>query len=150
MSTPRTWRKGRFWRDVYKRQDVDNPLYFPENNYAYVGDSSQAATAFGKQSDMLVIFHSREMYYATYVAGGDFTAQDVIDGKIVDVTAYMAKFPITQINGEIGCDCPRTVQLCNNRLAWATSDGRVYTPVSYTHLDVYKRQPSTPGTNITG
>lgn len=112
--------------------DVDNPLYFPENNYAYVGDSSQAATAFGKQSDMLVIFKSREMYYATYVAGGDFTAQDVIDGKIVDVTAYMAKFPITQINGEIGCDCPRTVQLCNNRLAWATSDGRVYTLTSAT------------------
>lgn len=76
---------------------------------------------------MLVIFKEHEMFYATYQAGGDFTAQDVIDGKVVDVTAQMARFPVTQINPSIGCDCPQTVQLCNNRLVWATSDGKVYT-----------------------
>lgn len=37
--------------------------------------------------------------------GGDFTAQDVIDGKIVDVAANMAKFPITPIHSTVGCDC---------------------------------------------
>ena len=107
--------------------DANNPLYFPENNYAYIGESDQAVTAFGKQADMLVIFKEHEMFYATYQAGGDFTAQDVIDGKVVDVTAQMARFPVTQINPSIGCDCPQTIQLCNNRLVWATSEGKVYT-----------------------
>jgi len=107
--------------------DADNPLYFPENNYARVGDSGQAVTAFGKQSDILVIFKEREMFYTAYKAGSGFSAQDVIDGKVVDIAANMAAFPITQINAGIGCDCPQTIQLCNNRLVWATSEGKVYT-----------------------
>ena len=107
--------------------DADNPLYFPENNYARVGDSAQKITAFGKQSDILVIFKERELFYATYKAGTGFSAQDVMDGKVVDVAANMATFPIAQINAGIGCDCPQTIQLCNNRLVWATSEGKVYT-----------------------
>ena len=67
--------------------DVNNPLYFPENNYARIGNSGMAVTAFGKQENILVLFKESEIYYATYVAGGDFTAQDVIDGKVVDVAA---------------------------------------------------------------
>lgn len=106
--------------------DVNNPLYFPENNYAYIGDSAQRVVGFGKQNDMLVIFKNHEIYYTTYVAGASYTAEDVISGKIVDVTANSAVFPITPLHSSIGCDCPRTIQLCNNRLIWATSDGHVY------------------------
>lgn len=112
--------------------DSNNPLYFPENSYAYIGDANDPVTAFGKQADMLVIFKEHELYYATYQAGGDFTAQDVLDGKVIDVTSSMARFPITQINAYIGCDCPHTIQLCNNRLVWATSEGKVYTLTSAT------------------
>ena len=106
--------------------DINNPLYFPENNYAYIGESSQKVTGFGKQTDILVIFKEHEIYGAEYVSGNTYTAQDVIDGKVVDVTANAAVFPITPINSGIGCDCPNTIQLCNNRLIWATSDGAVY------------------------
>lgn len=107
--------------------DVNNPLYVSENNYAAIGNSGQCVTAFGKQSDMLVIFKEHELYFATYVAGGDFTSQDIIDGKVIDVAANMATFPITQLHAYIGCDCPQTIQLCNNRLVWADSSGKVYT-----------------------
>lgn len=106
--------------------DINNPLYFPENNYAYIGESSQKVTGFGKQTDILVIFKEHEIYSAEYVSGNTYTAQDVIDGKVVDVTANASVFPITPINSGIGCDCPNTIQLCNNRLIWATSDGAVY------------------------
>ena len=106
--------------------DINNPLYFPENNYAYIGESSQKVTGFGKQTDILVIFKEHEIYSAEYVSGNTYTAQDVVDGKVVDVTANAAIFPITPINSGIGCDCPNTIQLCNNRLIWATSDGAVY------------------------
>ena len=106
--------------------DINNPLYFPENNYAYVGETDNAVTAFGRQSDMLVIFKERELYYATYMAGSSVTAQEVIDGAVVDVAANAACFPLTQISAGVGCDCPDTVQLCGNRLVWATSEGKVY------------------------
>ncbi len=106
--------------------DLNQPLYFPENNSAYIGRSSQKVTGFGKQADILVIFKEHEMYGAEYVSGNSYTAQDVLDGKVQDVTASAAAFPLTPINAGIGCDCPGSIQLCNNRLIWASSDGHVY------------------------
>lgn len=107
--------------------DLNNPLYFPENNYAYIGNDDQAITAFGKQGEMLVIFKEREIYYTYYVAGQNVEAADVINQSVIDLAANSATFPVIQIHSEIGCDCPNTVALCQNRLVWATSAGRVYT-----------------------
>ena len=109
--------------------DVNNPLYFPENNYVFVGDLSQAVTALDKQEDMLVIFKERETYYTTYVQG-DIDEQAVVEGTNVDVTAVQAYFPITQLSPYVGCDCPNTVVSCRNRLVWTCADGRVYTLAS--------------------
>ncbi len=105
--------------------DVNNPLYFPEKNYAYVGDYSQAVTAFGKQGDLLILFKEHEMYYAQYAAGteADFA---LAQSSGTDVTSVMAKFPLTPIHASIGCDCPDSIRLVNNRLVWANSDGFVY------------------------
>lgn len=110
--------------------DLNNPLYFPENCYAYVGDKSQAVTAFGRQSDTLVIFKEREIYQTQYVSSDAPTAEEVINQSVIDLTTQMAYFPMTQVHGYIGCDCPNTVQLCRNRLVWANSNGKVYTLVS--------------------
>lgn len=111
---------------------INNPLYFPENSNSRIGDYGQAITAFGKQSDMLVIFKEHELFYSTYQSGS-FDWQDVYSGNtVVDVETSSAAFPIFQINACIGCDCPHTIQLCNNRLVWATSDGKVYTLTSST------------------
>lgn len=106
--------------------DVNKPLYFPENNYAYVGDSSQKVTGFGKQGDLLLIFKQSEIYAAQYVAGQSYTAEDVENGKVVDVAAYAAQFPLTPIHPTVGCDCPDTIRLVNNRLCWADSRGYIY------------------------
>lgn len=94
---------------------ADNPLYFPESNCVRVGDADQAVTAFGRQEDMLVLFKEHQLYYTVYETG---------DG------ADDAAFPVTQINPAVGCDCPHTVQLCDNRLVWATAEGRVYALVA--------------------
>lgn len=110
--------------------DLNDPLYFPENNYAYVGDRSQAVTAFGKQSDMLVIFKEREMFCTRYKASDMPSASDFISGAAVDAATLTAYFPMIQLHGYIGCDCPDTVQLCRNRLVWAAKNGKVYTLVS--------------------
>lgn len=106
--------------------DVNNPLYFPENNYFYVGDADQAVTAFGKQGDLLVIFKEHEVHCTQYVAGSSFTSDDLISGNVTDIAALAAQFPLTPIHPSIGCDCPDTIRLVNNRLVWATSDAHVY------------------------
>ncbi len=106
--------------------DVNNPLYFPENNYAYIGSGDEAVTGFGKQGDLLVMFKEHELYAAQYVEGTDFTYEDVISGKITDVAAHLAQFPITPLHPSIGCDCPDTIRLVNNKLVWATSNRHIY------------------------
>jgi hypothetical protein len=94
---------------------VNNPFYFPENNYMIVGDTSQKITALEKQSDMLVIFKEREIFYTTYVQG-EIDADAVADGVNVDVNVVQAYFPLTQLSPQIGCRCPRSIALCRDRL----------------------------------
>ena len=105
---------------------VGDPLYVPINNYALVGDAAEPITALAKQSDMLVILKEHSVYCATYAAD-TVDAERVVEGGVVDVEAASAVFPITPLHAFIGCDCPRSVVLCDNRLVWATSDRRVYT-----------------------
>lgn len=111
--------------------DFDKPLYFSENGYAYVGDKAQRVTAFGKQGENLIIFKERETY-ATKYSGSEkvLDTEKFLSGKIDSLEKYEVNFPMLQVHGFIGCDCPNTVQLCRNRLVWAHSDGKVYTLVS--------------------
>ncbi|MBQ2704732.1 MAG: hypothetical protein IJF58_04205 [Clostridia bacterium] len=110
--------------------DLNRPTYFPENNYAYVGDSSDV-TALAQQSDLLVIFQKNALTVSQYVQGETVTATDLSSGAVVDITTLAATFPMTPLHSGIGCDCPDTVQLCSNRLVWLNSNGKVYTLVSY-------------------
>ena len=111
--------------------DFNKPLYFSENAYAYVGNTSQRVTAFGKQGDALVIFKENETYATRYSSVDNATsADDVANFAIIDVSASEVVFPMIQVSGFIGCDCPETVQMCRNRLVWTHSSGKVYTMVS--------------------
>ncbi len=109
---------------------LNNPLYFPENGYFYVGDSSDAVVGFGKQSDMLVIFKENETWFTKYNQNLDITASDLINQNIVDYTASSVYFTLTLINSNIGCGNADTVKLCRNRLVWLGNDNKVYTLVS--------------------
>lgn len=105
---------------------LNAPLYFPENNYAEAGDSTQAITAFGKQSELLVIFKERELYCSYYVQGSLPTAEQLQNQEVIDIEAAQALFPIYQLHPAVGCDCPDTIRLCNNRLVWFNSNMKVY------------------------
>ena len=124
---------------VVRWSDCASPLYFPENNYARVG-GSEAVTAMAKQDDMLVFFKPKEIYATTFVEGNSYTPDDLLAGTVADATAVSATFPITQLHPAIGCDLPDTVQLCDNRLVFASSDGNIYVLVSanaYSENNVY-------------
>lgn len=110
--------------------DFNKPLYFAESGNAYVGDKAQRVTAFGKQGESLIILKEKETYATKYVSNEAISAEAVAAQSVIDLTVSEVTFPMTQVNGYIGCDCPNTVQLCRNRLVWANSDGRIYTLVS--------------------
>lgn len=121
--------------------DLNNPLYFPENCYAYVGNANTPVTAFGKQNNSLVIFKSNEIFSTQYNQGNTVSASDLTEQITVDLTVAAAYFPMTQLNSVIGCDCPESIQLCRNRLVWATTAGKVYTLVSqsgYSERNIYE------------
>ena len=104
---------------------LNDPLYFPVNNYAAIGDAGEAITAFGRQSDTLVIFKEHSIFGTVYNAT-EVDAAAVAAGQVVDLEAAVL-FPIRPIHATVGCDCPHSVALCANRLVWATGDRRVYT-----------------------
>ena len=106
--------------------DVNNPLYFSENNYVNVGAGDDPITAFGKQADLLVIFKRNEIYCTNYVEGPEYTAEDILEGRVVDITTLAATFPISQLSPKVGCDLPGTIRLMQNRLVWADSAGKVW------------------------
>ena len=104
---------------------IEHPLYFPEHNRVRVGDDHQALTAMGKQGNLLVLYKERETYALQYSAGTEDDYAFAESGGVA-ITSYMAKFLLLPINASVGCDCPDTVRLVNNRLVWACSDGSVY------------------------
>lgn len=126
---------------IIRYSDLNNPLYFPENNYAYIGSSGTRITAMAKQSNMLVVFTANSSYYITYNEGGGTTATEVQDGSVVDITTTSAYFPIIPISPTIGCNCPGTLALCNDRLVWTNSYGKTYTLTSanqYSNCNIYE------------
>lgn len=106
--------------------DFDNPLYFSENNYAYIGDKSQRVTAFSRQGTSLIVFKEKEIYSGEYSVSA-VSAEDIIQENVIDVTNNTARFSFSLIHSLIGCDCPNSIQLCLNRLVWATKEGKIYT-----------------------
>lgn len=110
--------------------DLNNPLYFPVDNNFRVGKSNTKVTAFGKQDKTLVIFKPDEIFYTYYQQGDAVTYEDVENQNVLELTSISAMFPLVQISQNIGCDLPETIQLCRNKLVWASSGGKIYTLVS--------------------
>ena len=119
---------------------LDNPLYFPENSYFKVGNDTGAVKGFGKQSDKLVIFKESETWCTEYMQNTNINAENLINGNVVDFVSSSVYFTLTQINPNIGCSYPDTIQLCRNRLVWLGGDNKVYTLVSenaYNERSIY-------------
>lgn len=106
---------------------LNNPLYFSENCYSYVGNREKEITAFGKQGEKLVIFKPDEIYYTYYAEGAEITADNLINQEVIDYDANATLFPLVTLSGSIGCDAPNSVANCGGRLVWADSIGHIYT-----------------------
>lgn len=113
--------------------EINNPLYFPVSCKAYIGNTNMPVTAFGKQNDALIVFKSNETFYTRTAR---LRKQNIsVNGKDTGVSLQAVYFPMIQLNAAIGCDCPESIQLCRNRLVWATRSGHIYTLLSHSRYN---------------
>jgi hypothetical protein len=109
------------WR--YYWSDVNNPTYIPASQYNFTGTPDEIITGFGVQYNTLIVFKAKSTYGVTYS---------------YDTTAGKAYFPELCINSAVGCDCPGTIRLINDRLVFCNTYGGVYTLVytNYVALNI--------------
>lgn len=90
-----------------------NPGYFPMSYYNLCGPTDDAVTGFGRQYSDLILFKEHS------IGKLDFTVESV-DGR------DSISFTWQNINAEIGCDLPRSIQLIENNLVFANRRNGVY------------------------
>lgn len=100
---------------TYYFSDVFDASYFPESNWATIGNGEDDITGFGAQYNVLVVFKPTEMYAISY----SYTTDSNGD--------YVAQFVSAQINVEMGCDMPDTIMYVDNRLTWGSTDWGICT-----------------------
>jgi hypothetical protein len=115
----------------YYYSDALDYTYFPEQNYNIAGSDSSEITGFGEQYDILAVFNEEATFGVTY---------SFVNGKV--------SFPQVTINPDIGCDCPGTIELINNRLTWLNSKKGPVMMVSTANEDERNILPI--GRNING
>jgi hypothetical protein len=99
--------------------DLNNPTYFPENNFISIGQPSNKITAFAKQQDYLAVFNETSLYRINYTTA-TITVTVGTTSTIVPIL-----FEPQIINPNIGCTAKNSIQLINNHLVWLHKD-KVY------------------------
>lgn len=111
-----------YWSDVF------DASYFPDNNYASLGNDEDDITGFGAQYNVLIVFKPKEIYSLTYFVQSSSTTTDSSE---YGVGAFRSQL----VNDKMGCDCPGSIQLINNQLTWLSSTDGVCTLVSTNIVD---------------
>ena len=97
--------------------------YFPENNFASLGNTEDDITGFGRQYNVLIIFKPREIYSLySYIETSSTT--------VVEENIGLEGFKSQLVNARVGCDAPDSIQLINNQLTWFNSREGICTLVS--------------------
>lgn len=81
--------------------------YWPENEYADVGTSSEAVVMCAKQYDRLIYLKERSLYFTYYSSPA--------------AAGLLPSFPWFTINSAIGCDMPGSVQIIDNNVVFGNS-----------------------------
>lgn len=97
--------------------------YFPENNWARLGNTEEDITGFGRQYNVLIVFKPKEVYSV-------YSYTETASTTVIEENIGMENFRSQLVNPRIGCDAPRSIQLINNLLTWYNSKEGICTLVS--------------------
>lgn len=110
-------------RSKYFYSNAYDITYFPENNFATLGNTEDDITGFGRQYNVLIVFKPKEIYSIySYTENASTT--------IIEENYGLEGFKSQLVNPRIGCDAPKSIQLINNLLTWFNSNEGVCTLVS--------------------
>ena len=90
-----------------------DPTYWPVSYYNLAGDTDSRVTGFGVQYGVLFVFSEDHVGRAAY-------GVEDVDGR------QSISFTYTNVNKEIGCDLPWSIQLVDNNLVFANTSTGVY------------------------
>jgi len=110
----------------YFYSEALDATYFPEGNWAVIGNTEDDIKGFGLQYNILFIFKPREIYSIN-----SYSSTITEDGVETEIDVFRAML----VNSRIGCDCPHTIQVINNLLTWFNSIEGVCTLVSTNIVD---------------
>ena len=97
--------------------------YFPENNWARLGNTEDDITGFGRQYNVLIVFKPKEVYSV-------YSYTETSSTTVIEENIGLENFRSQLVNARIGCDAPDSIQLVNNLLTWFNSKEGVCTLVS--------------------
>lgn len=97
--------------------------YFPESNFATLGNTEDDITGFGRQYNVLIVFKPREVYSI-------YSYTQTSTTTVMEEQLGLEAFKSQLVNASIGCDAPHSIQLINNLLTWFNSTEGVCTLVS--------------------
>ena len=106
-----------YWSQSY---DI---TYFPENNWAKLGNTEDDITGFGRQYNVLIVFKPKEVYSI-------YSYTETSSTTVIEENIGMEGFRSQLVNARIGCDAPYSIQLIDNLLTWFNSDYGICTLVS--------------------
>ena len=106
-------------------------LYFPKTGTVVLGKSGAKITAMGTVCNKLVAFKENEIYRISQGNTKTYTSGDIV-GVSTDFT-NTEQLKAEPVHNSVGCDCPKTVVPCSNRLIWLNSDGKVYNLATTTY-----------------
>lgn len=102
--------------------------YFPDNNFATVGNTAEDISGFGRQYNVLIVFKPKEIYSI-------YSYTETASTTIIEENYGLEGFRSQLVNARIGCDAPDSIQLVNNLLTWFNSREGICTLVSTNIVD---------------
>lgn len=112
-----------------------DPTYFPMDQYNLCGTYQDPVTGFGKQQSSLIVFQT------SHVSKASYSIDTIGERKYINLS-------LSTINSERGCDCPWSIALCGNNLAWMhTGYGVMYLKAT---TSAYENMVVTISENVNG
>ena len=96
-------------KGAYYKSALQNPLYVSSGEKEYIGDGCENITAAKKMYGNLIIFTEKSVFKMVYT----FTSGEVY-------------FSVKELSCGVGCDCPNSVQLINNRVVFLNSKKGIF------------------------
>lgn len=96
-------------KGYYCKSKLQNPLYVSKDEFEVIGDGCDDITAMKKMYGDLIIFTEKTVYRMSYQQSAD-----------------LPYFSVREIGNGVGCDCPESVCLIDNRVVFLNSGKGVF------------------------